>query len=236
MTTIHAEQTVGELAALAFPATRVFEAHGIDFCCGGSKPIGEACREKGLDPIAVLAEIEAAIAREAATAGTERGRNWSAEPLEALIDYILSTHHTYLRDELPRLATWLTAVRRAHGARDGALLAELDRVFTALKDELEMHMRKEEAILFPAIRRSEGWIGQPVAVMEHEHETAGRALSELRRLTGGEYRPPEHACATYRALYSGLEALEKDLHLHIHLENNILFPRALAELNRGRGC
>jgi regulator of cell morphogenesis and NO signaling len=115
------------------------------------------------------------------------------------------------------------------------MLVELDAFFSALKDELEMHMRKEEMILFPAIRRSDGWIDQPIAVMEHEHDSAGHALAELRRITAG-FRPPEHACATYRALYAGLEALEKDLHLHIHLENNVLFPRAKAETSRGRGC
>lgn len=228
--TIHVDQTVGELAAQSLAATRVFEDHGIDFCCGGGKPIGEACREKSLDPQAVLGEIEAAM--RSAEPGAE---DWNTAPLDRLIQHILERHHTYLRAEFPRLASWVAAVRRAHGARDGAMLAELDAEFTALREELETHMRKEEMVLFPAIQRSEGWIGQPIAVMEHEHDIAGRGLAELRRITGG-YRPPEHACTTYRALYAGLEALEKDLHTHIHLENNILFPRAMADTERGRGC
>ena len=230
--TIQIEQTVGEAAAQSLAATRVFEDHGIDFCCGGNKPIGEACREKQLDAREVISEIEAAIERENAVPGA---RNWNTEPLEALIRHILDRHHSYLRAEFPRLASWLAAVRHAHGARDGAMLEELDQVFTALKDELEMHMRKEEMILFPAIQRSEGWIAGPISLMHEEHDSAGRALAELRRLTEG-YRPPEHACNTYRALYAGLEALEKDLHMHIHLENNILFPRAMADTERGRGC
>ncbi|MEZ5399878.1 MAG: iron-sulfur cluster repair di-iron protein [Bryobacteraceae bacterium] len=229
MNRIH--QSVGALAARSTAATRVFEEHGIDFCCAGARSFADVCLEKQLDPEAVLAEI-AAIELDTVSSGVT---DWSAQPLDALIAHILDRHHTYLRAELPRLETWLAAVRKAHGERDGVMLAALDDVFSALKHELEMHLRKEETILFPAIRRSDGWIDQPVAVMEHEHDDAGRALAELRRITGG-FQPPDHACATYRALYAGLAGLEKDLHIHIHLENNILFPRALAEVARGRGC
>lgn len=230
--TAHSERTVGELAARSLAATRVFEDHGIDFCCGGAKPFDEACREKRLDPASVLLEIESAIAKEAAAS---QRTDWNMAPFETLIDHIVTRHHSYLREELPRLASWIAAVRRAHGERDGVLLEQLDTVFTAMKDELDQHIRKEEVVLFPAILRSEGWIAQPIAMMEHEHDSAGRALDELRRLTGN-YQQPAHACATYRALYAGLAALEADLHLHIHLENNILFPRAKAETSRSRGC
>lgn len=230
--TAHSERTVGELAARSLAATRVFEDHGIDFCCGGAKPFGEACREKRLDPASVLLEIESAIAKEAAA---PQHTDWNMAPFETLIDHIVTRHHSYLREELPRLASWIAAVRRAHGERDGVLLEQLDAAFTAMKDELDQHIRKEEVVLFPAILRSEGWIAQPIAMMEHEHDSAGRALAELRRLTGN-YQPPAHACATYRALYAGLAALEADLHQHIHLENNILFPRAEADTNRSRGC
>ncbi len=230
--TAHSERTVGELAARSLAATRVFEDHGIDFCCGGAKPFDEACREKRLDPASVLLEIESAIAKEAAAS---QRTDWNMAPFETLIDHIVTRHHSYLREELPRLASWIAAVRRAHGERDGVLLEQLDAAFTAMKDELDQHIRKEEVVLFPAILRSEGWIAQPIAMMEHEHDSAGRALDELRRLTGN-YQQPAHACATYRALYAGLAALEADLHLHIHLENNILFPRAKAETSRSRGC
>lgn len=222
--TIQDGQTVAELAALSPAAIRVFEDHGIDFCCGGAKPLAEACREKQVDPAALLAALEAALR----AAPPAAGENWRAAPLEALIDHILEHHHAYLRAELPRLRGRMAAVRAAHGERDGARLEELDRVLSGLRQELEMHMHKEELILFPAIRRGEPWIRQPIALMEMEHESAGAALASLRRLTSG-YQPPQHACATYRALYSGLEELEKDLHVHIHLENNILFPRAIQE-------
>jgi regulator of cell morphogenesis and NO signaling len=228
--TTHTGLTVGELAARSPGAARVFEDYGIDFCCGGARPFEEACRERNLNPAAVMRRIESESADESA-----HPVNWELAPLNDLIGHILARHHTYLREELPRLAARMAAVRRAHAERDGAMLEALGDVFTHLKDELEMHMRKEEVILFPSILRSEGWIGQPISVMEQEHASAGKALAEMRRLTGG-YRPPEHACAAYRALYAGLDALEKDLHMHIHLENNILFPRAIAEMNRARGC
>lgn len=230
--TAHSEKTVGEFAAQSLAATRVFEDHGIDFCCGGAKPFVEACREKRLDPASVLREIESAIAKDAAS---PQQTDWNTAPFEKLIDHIVTRHHSYLREELPRLASWIAAVRSAHGERDGVVLKQLDMVFAAMKDELDQHIRKEEVVLFPAILRSEGWIAQPIAMMEHEHDSAGRALAELRRLTGN-YQLPAHACATYRALYAGLAAFEADLHLHIHLENNILFPRAKAETNRSRGC
>lgn len=222
--TIQDSQTVAELAALSPAAIRVLEDHGIDFCCGGSKPLAEACREKQVDPAALRAELEAAVG----AAQPAAGENWKAAPLEALIDHILEHHHAYLRAEFPRLRSRMAAVRAAHGEREGARLEELDRVLADLQQELEMHMHKEEFILFPAIRRGEPWIRQPIAVMEMEHASAGEALASLRRITAG-YQPPEHACATYRALYAGLEELEKDLHVHIHLENNILFPRAMRE-------
>ena len=222
---IHAQQTVGELAALSPAAVRVLEHYGIDFCCGGNQPLEAACRGRHLAPEKVLGEIEAALREPGA-----QTENWNAAPPDALIDHILTRHHAYLRAEFPRLFGWLRAVQQAHGARDGALLAELEQVLAGLRQELEMHMHKEEFILFPAIRRGDAWIGQPIAVMEREHESASRALREIRRLTA-HYQPPEHACATYRTLWQALGELEQDLHVHIHLENNILFPRAL----RGAG-
>lgn len=221
--TIQDGQTVAELAALSPAAIRVFEDHGIDFCCGGGKPLAVACLEKEVDPAALLTELETAL-----RAAPPAGSNWRTAPLPELIDHILERHHAYLRAEFPRLRKRMAAVRAAHGERDGARLEELDGVLASLQLELEMHMHKEEFILFPAIRRGEPWIRQPIAVMEMEHESAGEALASLRRITAG-YQPPEHACATYRALYAGLEELEKDLHVHIHLENNILFPRAMQE-------
>lgn len=229
--TAHTTQTVAELAARSLAAARVFEDHGIDFCCGGAKPVDQACREKGVDPDRLLAELEAA-----AKAGEPGERDWNQAPLAELAAHIVDRHHRYLKAELPRLSNWLTAVRKAHDATDGPTLRALEYTYTAMRDELEMHMQKEEMILFPAIQGTSshpcfGSVANPIRVMEHEHDSAGRALREMRSLTSG-YQAPPHACNTFRALYAGLAELEKDLHLHIHLENNILFPRALAAEGR----
>jgi regulator of cell morphogenesis and NO signaling len=228
-------QTVGEIAAQSLAAVRVFEKHGIDYCCGGQRSLDDACRERGIDTEALLGEVEAACQ----TRG-ESDRNWADAPLKDLIDHIVAKHHAYLRHELPHIEQRMTKVLEAHRRLHGDILIPLARVFADLRAELEMHMRKEETILFPFIARAEqsaaagapwtpppfGTVGNPIRMMEHEHESAGRALQEIRRLTS-RFALPEDACATYRALYAGLAELERDLHMHIHLENNILFPRAL---------
>jgi regulator of cell morphogenesis and NO signaling len=151
-----------------------------------------------------------------------------------LADHIEQTHHAYLREELPRLTGLVGKIREVHGERHPKLV-EVQRVFLGLRDELMMHMMKEEQVLFPMIRQMEasdnepsfdcGSVDNPIRVMEHEHDNAGNALARLNELTGG-YLPPADACNTYRATLSGLQELELDLHLHIHKENNILFPRA----------
>jgi regulator of cell morphogenesis and NO signaling len=221
--TIDAGAKVGMLAAEHPMATRVFARHDIDFCCGGGKPLGEVCRGKGLDPAAVIAEIEAEIA----APGSSPTR-WDQEPLEVLIDHILATYHARLREELPRLESMARKVADVHHDKQPEKLPRLLSVYLGLKAELEDHMMKEETILFPAIRNGQGaMVGGPVAVMEQEHESAASALRELRELTGN-YTVPDEACTTWKALWHGLAALESDLHEHIHLENNILFPRALA--------
>jgi regulator of cell morphogenesis and NO signaling len=238
-----ATATVGEIAARSPAAVRVFEKLGIDYCCRGERPVTEACREKGLDPAVVMAELDQAEAP-----AEVESRNWAAAPLSELIEHILDQHHASLRAELPLIGERLAIVQRVHGERDGAHLRPLAEVFAALWDELNAHMRKEEMILFPFVERCEraaaagaampsasfGSMQSSIHVMRHEHHSAGRALSEIRRLTAG-YTPPTHACNTYRALYAGLEELERDLHLHIHLENNILFPRALALEQKAAG-
>lgn len=219
---IDTETTVGRLAAEQPLATRVFARHGIDYCCGGGRPLREVCGEKGLDTERVLDEIK----KEMATpdASVER---WNEAPLGDLIDHIIRTYHTSLREELPRLGAMALKVRDVHVEKDRRL-AELHSVFMGLKAELDEHMVKEERILFPMIESGEGAMaGGPISVMEHEHASAGAALHRLRELTDG-YQVPEEACNTWRALWHGLAALEESLHQHIHLENNILFPRALA--------
>jgi regulator of cell morphogenesis and NO signaling len=217
------DSKVGQIAAAYPMATRVFARHGIDFCCGGGKPLGEVCEQKGLDPQAVLNEIE----REIASPKEDRVR-WDEASLDDLIQHILATHHESLKAELPRLEEMARKVVDAHRDKRPEALPDLLAVFVGLKAELEQHMAKEEQILFPMIRRGQGAMaGGPISVMEHEHDAAGRALARLRELSD-DYRVPVEACNTWRALWHGLQALEQDLHQHIHLENNILFPRALA--------
>ncbi len=169
------------------------------------------------------------------------GRDWNAASLQELIDHIVGTHHAYLRRELGPLGERLDKVYRKYNEKYGPTLPGLPEVFAGLRLELEMHTRKEEMILFPAIAANEsaaltgsplpdtpfGSVGNPIRVMEAEHESAGQALAAIRSITSG-YALPEYACITYKSLMAGLQELEQDLHMHIHLENNILFPRAIA--------
>lgn len=213
---------VGRVAAEHPLATRVFARHGIDFCCGGGRPLGEVCDAKGLDTESVLAEIR----QEIESPGTAE-KNWDEAPLDELIEHIVTAYHGPLREELPRLEAMARKVVGVHGDKDPVRLAELLTVFVELEAELEQHMAKEEQILFPMIRQGNGALaGDPIIVMEHEHDSAGAALRRLRELTD-DYVAPPGACNTWRALWHGLAVLEESMHQHIHLENNILFPRAL---------
>jgi regulator of cell morphogenesis and NO signaling len=230
--TVTATETVGEIVAANPSSARLFERYGIDYCCGGNRPLAEACSEKGLSLEEFSRELTAADAP-----GTER--DWRAAPLAELIGHIVGKHHNYLRSELPEIERKIEKVLAAHGERHGGTLAALREVFRGLKAELSEHMMKEERILFPMIRNMEitarlampaGAIQHPIRVMEHEHASAGQALAEMRRLTK-DFSPPDDACNTFRVLYRQIEELESDLHTHIHLENNILFPRA-AELEQ----
>ena len=221
--TITSESRVGQLAAEHPLATRVFARHGIDYCCGGGAPLGAVCADKGL----AAAEIIAEIRRELGDGGTV-ARRWDQAPLVELIGHILVTYHAPLREELPRLDGMARKVLDAHRDKDPERLTALVEVFAGLRAELEQHMAKEEQILFPMVMQGRGsGAGAPITVMIHEHEIAGAALRRLRELTD-DYTVPAEACNTWRALWHGLAALEGDLHDHIHLENNILFPRALA--------
>jgi len=161
---------------------------------------------------------------------------WGETPLRELIDHILSAFHGPLRHELPRLESLARQVLEAHGAEDPATLEEVNSTFLGLKAEMEDHMAKEEQILFPMIERGQGFMADgPIAVMEQEHDSAQRALRRLRELTN-DYEAPVEADGTWKALCHGLAALEESLHRHIHLENDILFPRALADLSGSKGA
>ena len=233
MIAITDKTTVSEVAR-AFPGSvRVFQQYGIDFCCGGAKQLGEACREKGVPLEGFLAGVENALSAEVPDTS-----DWSTATLSQLIDHILAKHHAYLRAEFPRLAGMLAKVIAVHGERHPELRHPLGDLYAGLQRELEGHMWKEENVLFPLIKRMEQGqgageertqgmpVGGPIRMMEMEHESAGNALRQMRQVTSN-YQAPEDACNTYRALFDGLNTLEADLHQHIHLENNILFPRAI---------
>jgi regulator of cell morphogenesis and NO signaling len=227
--------TLADLAATSLSAIRILEQHGLDYCCGGKQAFGQACLAKGVQPESIMREIEAA---QGATASE---RDWQTAPLDELVKHIVGTHHEYLKVNLPVLGLRIDKVASVHGSRDPEALPRMAEVFAALRAEMEMHLYKEEAILFPFIEQYAraavenrpmprvpfGSIANPIGMMEREHVSAGDALGEIRKLTN-DFELPSYACSTFRALYEGLQALEADLHVHIHLENNILFPRAIA--------
>lgn len=235
-------KTVRELALEVPATTRVFEKLGIDYCCGGNKSLEEACGTASLEVQQVLASLESAATAE----GNRRtDGNWQAGPLADLCVHIIDTHHKYTRAEIARLGPLFEKVISVHGDKHHELI-EVRENFQALAQELTTHMMKEEMILFPYIERMEeafiegepvlpapfGTVDRPVAAMMKEHESAGSLLQNIRALTGG-HQPPPGACVSYKTLYAALAEFERDLHQHIHLENNVLFPRAI-EMERSR--
>ena len=222
-------QTVGQMVVERPQRSRVFDRLHIDYCCGGKRTLEEACAKRGLDLKAVLAELEAFDAE--AQGDAVRPANLT---MTELADDIERTHHAYLREELPRLAGLVKKVSAVHGQAH-PWLSGLTSVYAELVAELEPHMLKEEQILFPLIRELDqatttpsfhcGSVGNPIRMMEMEHQNAGAALDRIREMTT-DYEIPEGACNSFRAMLSGLEHLEADLHLHIHKENEILFPKA----------
>jgi regulator of cell morphogenesis and NO signaling len=239
-----ANEPVGQLVRERIEWARVFEKLGIDYCCNGTTPLKAACKEKGVSIDVVYCELEESLKNVESVDEPD----WSTAPLSGLADHIVERHHAYLREELPLLERRIERVVDAHAGSHQELL-ELQQVFGALKDELSVHMLKEEQVLFPIVRQLEkakaeqlfipqfhcGSVNNPIVVLEQEHDNAGEALRRMRELTN-RYEPPADACSTYRSLLSGLHQLEADLHLHIHKENNILFPRAAeleASLNSG---
>lgn len=221
--------------ALEQPATiRVFERFHLDYCCGGNRPLAEACAEKGIateDVVAALAE---------ATGSETDEQDFAQATLTALIQHIVQTHHAYIRSELPQLQSMAERVAVKHGPAHPEATA-VQRNLAQLADELIFHLNKEERILFPYIEGLErshhqhaappsacfGSVENPIQAMIHEHESAATLLGEMRAATHGFVPWPE-ACPTTVGLYHGLDAFERDLHRHVHLENNLLFPRAIA--------
>ncbi|MDA1027840.1 MAG: iron-sulfur cluster repair di-iron protein [Bacteroidetes bacterium] len=226
MLTFSPESKVGDIAVEQPSATRSFYRFGIDFCCGGGKSLQSVCEKKGIDVSEVLRDIQIQQ-----LGSGETSNDWKTASLAALISHIITTYHEPLRSELPRLKGMLDKVQRVHGHVDPERFEALQSVFTSLIEELSEHMLKEEQILFPMIMQGNGaHASAPISVMEQEHDNAGEALRAINKLTD-EYVAPDYACNTWRALWSGFEDLEKMMHEHVHLENNILFPRALTGLN-----
>ena len=234
---ITAEKTVRELAIEKPGAVRVFEKLGIDYCCGGKVSLEQACHTASLSVAEVLASLEVA---EQSAQKINTDRDWHAAPLVDLISHIVNTHHKYTGQEIARLGPLFQKVCSVHGKNHPELLP-LQGTFAGLARELTGHMMKEEMVLFPHIRRMEeavnqkaelppspfGTVENPVAMMEREHDSAGNALRTLREASHGYAAPPD-ACVSFQALYKALAEFEADLHQHIHLENNILFPRVVA--------
>ena len=226
--------TVAEIAVQHPTSVRIFERFGIDYCCGGRKPLQQACNELQLSLEQVLEKLN-----EANGELVEGTPDWQSASLAKLIQHIVRKHHTFVRRELPRLNALSEKVQTRHGQTH----PELERIREIVKqlgEELLSHMTKEELILFPYIARLEhegglgrsgvacafGTVANPIGVMTAEHDSAGTLIYEIRQLSS-DYTLPEGACPTYRALFSALQEFEQDLHQHVHLENNILFPRAL---------
>lgn len=213
----------GRIAVHVPAAIPVFQRLGIDFCCSGDAPLAAAVERAGARLDEVMSELLALSPNPA-------DRDWSDAPLVDLIDHIVSTHHENTKKMMPALWECLREVISKHGENHPEL-HDVGKIVAPLFTELGQHLQKEEQILFPTIRRlsSEGAASSdcpegPMSAMEHDHEGAGEAFRKLRQITEG-FRPPEDACDSYRTLYAGLHELERDLHVHIHLENNVLHPR-----------
>ncbi len=221
---ITSDFTISQIATEFPVSTRVFERYKINFCCGGGLSLAEACANRSLDPSVIAQEIE----KEIEQATPEDLAGWSDRSNGDVIAHILARYHRPLDDELPRLEFLATKVARVHGASNPVLL-DLAYTVVELKAELENHFQKEEMVLFPAILNDEAQkLACPIAVMLKDHEDVADFLLKIREYTD-DFSAPPHACGSWRALWDGLHELERSLHEHIHLENNILFPRISAE-------
>lgn len=222
--------TLAEIVSNAPSLTPELERLGLDYCCGGKRSLAEACEQKGLDPEAIAAEL-AALPRT-----SEPVADWSGLSPAALVDHLEASHHQFLKRELPRLSELAAKVSRVHGTNHPELV-DAAQLLDQIRADLEPHLRKEEEVLFPMIRALSSAtsrqmphcaaIATPISLMEQEHAAVGVLLEQLRQITGG-YQAPDDTCASTRSLMAGLAALEADTHLHIHKENNHLFPEVLA--------
>jgi regulator of cell morphogenesis and NO signaling len=225
---------VGELVAERPERALVFEQYGIDYCCGGKVSLEKACAAKGVDVQDIVRRLDES---DSASAGNTEP-DWTKTTLRELVDHIICTYHEPLRKELPRIYQMARKVATVHGENHPEM-KKLAVIFTRFRTELELHMQKEEFILFPGIIQIEqdgnstAYVGcgtgiqHPIDVMMQEHDSAGEAIAEMRKLTNN-YEPPADACNTFKVLLYALAQLESEMHRHVHKENNILFPRALS--------
>lgn len=225
------EKTVAQIVASDMRTATIFKKYGIDFCCGGGKPVAEACKGTNIDAQTIFNEIEMLDAEKA-------DRNFNTMELDVLANHILETHHVYIKESTPIIMQFAEKVANVHGDHNPENIA-IAKLFKEVAMELEQHLMKEEGILFPHIinmaianRNGEniqvpfGSVQHPIRMMEHEHDVAGDIMKKIEELSNN-FTPPSHACNTYKALYHHLKEFQDDLHIHIHLENNILFPKAI---------
>ncbi len=226
--------TVAEVVTENIKASNVFKKHGIDFCCGGGITIEKACTKNGVDYATLEKELMAVDEI------PNRNYDYNSWDLDFLIDHIINVHHTYVEQSLPIILQYAEKVATVHGHHYEEVL-KINSLFQDAAADLASHLKKEELVLFPYIKQLTkmekegkeltpvhfGKVNNPIAMMEQEHETVGGIFKVIAKLTNN-YTPPEEACNTFRALYASLEEFEQDLHQHIHLENNILHPKAIA--------
>ena len=230
-----ATQTIGELVAQDSRAAQVFERYGIDFCCGGQVALSEACRLQGIEVAQLLRELH-----QAASQPIDRSQNYAAWELPFLADYIVNTHHAYLKENTANIAAYARKIAEVHGAQHPEVI-EIAVIFDMIATDLTLHLREEEEVLFPAIRKIDALIKAGAApdsgdlttlrailkTLAHEHDEIGAAIHAIRRLANN-YAIPFGVCNTFTVTYRKLEEFEDDLHKHVHLENNILFLKAAA--------
>lgn len=229
------EETIGDIVTKDYRKAQVFKSFGIDFCCGGKKTIAEVCEKKGLDPVAVNDALELVTGE--ATARENEYLKWD---IGFLSDYIINTHHQYVKENTPFITDLANKVAKVHGDQHPEVI-QVAQLFNTVGADLTLHMSKEERILFPFIKElakvqldggsvpssAFGRVSNPIHMMESEHEQAGEALETIRKITNN-FTLPADACNSYTILYKKLDEYENDLHRHVHLENNVLFPKAIA--------
>lgn len=229
------DSVIGEIVAANYRYAAVFKKEGIDFCCNGNRTIGEACAQKGIDATELIRSLNE-VEGENHHGSNVDYRSW---PIDLLVDYIEKKHHRYVEQKTQEIKPYLEKIVRVHGAKHPEL-AEIEQLFLESAGDLATHMKKEELVLFPFIRKMAqaqitggeysrpqfGTVENPIAMMHHEHDTEGARFRKISELSNG-YVPPIDACNTYKVTFALLKEFEDDLHLHIHLENNILFSEAI---------